>query len=68
MIEDLTQKIAIWATEVGLHACQLPSVEARSAFLAEHHRRLVADARKQGMEEHDAIVLADCCVGGRSGL
>jgi hypothetical protein len=64
MIEDLTRKIAIWATEVGMHAAQLPSTEARSAFLAEHHRTLVAAAQKQGMEEHAAGVLADSCVDG----
>jgi hypothetical protein len=61
---DLVQTIAIWATEVGMHAAQLPSTEARLAFLAEHHRKLVVDAQKQGMQEHDAIVLASSCVDG----
>ena len=64
MVEDLMQKIGIWASEVAMHAVQLSSAGARSAFLAEHHRRLVADARNQGMDEYAATVLADACVDG----
>jgi hypothetical protein len=34
------------------------------AFLAEQHREFVANARQQGMKDHDAMILADSCVDG----
>jgi hypothetical protein len=64
MSEELTQKVAAWATEVALQAAQLPTGRARSAYLADRHRELMAGAREQGMGEDDAKLLADTCVQG----
>jgi hypothetical protein len=64
MSEEPTQKVAAWATEVALQAAQLPTARARSAYLADRHRELLAGAREQGMGEADAKILADTCVQG----
>ena len=63
MSEELTQKVAAWATEVALQAAQLPTAR-RSAYLADRYRELLAGAREQGMGEDDAKMLADTCVQG----
>jgi hypothetical protein len=64
MMEELTRKIAIWATEIGMQAARLPCKQTRMAFLAEQHREFVANARQQGMKDHHAMILADCCIDG----
>jgi len=64
MVENLTRKVALWATEVGTAAAQLPSSDARLAFLAEQRRQLVAGARREGMSEGDAAILAESCIVG----
>jgi hypothetical protein len=62
MTEDLTNKVVIWAAEIATYAAQLPSREARDAYLAERRRELVAGAVAEGAAERDAVVLADACV------
>jgi hypothetical protein len=62
MTEDLTKKIVDWATEIAGDAAQLPSKQARDAFLAERHRELVAGAVAEGAADGDAAILADACV------
>ncbi len=64
MTGNLTQTIAAWATEVAMRAAQCPSGQARAAFLAERHRELIEDARREGMAEADARLLADSCIEG----
>jgi hypothetical protein len=62
--DELSQTIAAWATEVGMHAAQLASHQARVAYLAERRHELVAVARQQGMDDSAAAILADACVDG----
>ena len=63
-ITELTQKIVVWATEIATRAAQLPSREAREAYLAGRHSELVAGARREGASRRDATILADACVDG----
>ena len=62
MTEDLTKKIVDWATEIAGCAAQLPSRQARDAYLAERHHELVVGAVAEGATEGDAVILADACV------
>jgi hypothetical protein len=62
--EELTRKVAQWATEVGMRAAQLPSKPARAAFLAAQHREIMKEAGRSGMSECDALILAQSCVEG----
>ena len=62
MTDDLTRKIVDWATEIAGYAAQLPSRQARDAYLAERHRELVAGAVAEGASDGDAVILADACV------
>jgi len=62
MTDDLTKKIVSWATEIGSSAAELPSKQARDAYLAERHQELVAGALADGAAQRDAMVLADACV------
>jgi len=62
MTDDLTKKIVDWATEIAGYAAQLPSRQARDAYLAERHRELVAGAVAEGASDGDAVILADACV------
>jgi hypothetical protein len=62
--EELIRKIAQWATEVGTRAAQFPSKPARAAFLAEQHHEIMEEARRSGMSEPDALILAQSCVEG----
>jgi hypothetical protein len=62
MTEDLTKKIVDWATEIAGRAAQLPSRQARDAYLAERHRELMAGAVAEGAADGDAVILADACV------
>lgn len=62
--DALTQTIAAWATEVGVHAAQLASHQARAAYLAARRQELMAVARQQGMNDNAAAVLADACIDG----
>jgi hypothetical protein len=48
MSEDLTNKIVAWANEIASYAAQLPSRQAREAYLAERRRELVAGAQAEG--------------------
>jgi hypothetical protein len=47
-----------------MRAAQLPSKAARAAFLAERHGEIMEEARRLGMDEHDAMILARSCVEG----
>lgn len=62
MTEDLTHKIVVWAAEIASYAAQLPSRQAREAYLAERRRELLAGAMAEGAAESDAAVLADACM------
>jgi hypothetical protein len=62
MTDDLTKKVVDWATETAGYAAQLPSRQARDAYLAERHRELTAGAVAEGAAEGDARALADACV------
>jgi hypothetical protein len=62
MTEDLTKKIVDWATEIAGHAAQLPSRQARDAYLTERHRELLLGALAEGAADGDAVILADACV------
>jgi|GEM_PF-6850945 len=62
MTEDLTKKIVVWAAEIAGHAVQLPSRQARDAYLAERRAELVAGAAAEGATENDAAIVADACV------
>ena len=62
MIEDLTKKVVAWAMEIANRAAQLPSAQAREAYLNERRRELVAGAIAEGVAERDADILADACV------
>jgi hypothetical protein len=61
-IENLTQKVVVWATEIAATAAQLPSTTAREAYLLERHRELMAGAMAEGVAECHSIILADACV------
>jgi hypothetical protein len=62
--EELKRNVGLWATEVGMRAAQLPSKAARAAFLAERHGEIMEEARRLGMDDHDAMILARSCVDG----
>ena len=62
--DELKRDVMLWATEVGTQAAQLPSKAARAAFLAERHREIMEEARRSGMDKHDALILARSCVEG----
>jgi hypothetical protein len=62
--EELSRNVAQWATEVGMHAARLPSEAARAAFLAEQHHEIMEEAGRSGMNERDALILAQSCVEG----
>jgi hypothetical protein len=64
MTEELNRYIAAWATEVATQAAQLPSRQARAAFLAERRRELIGGAHGQGLAEPAATMLADSCIEG----
>jgi hypothetical protein len=63
MNEELTKTIVAWATQTASQAVPLPSIAARDFYLAERHRELVAGAMAEGATKHDAVMLADACVG-----
>jgi hypothetical protein len=62
MTEELTRKVVAWATEIAGCAAELPSREARDAYLAERRSELIAGALAEGANEPDAVILADACV------
>ena len=62
--EELLHSVRLWVSDIGVRAAQLPSKAARAAFLAERHREIVEEARRSGMDEPDALILADSCVEG----
>jgi hypothetical protein len=62
--EELNRNVAKWVTEVGMLAAQLPSKPARTAFLAERHHEIMEEARRSGMSERDALILAHSCAEG----
>ena len=62
--EELIRSVAQWAIEVGLRAAQFPSEPARAAFLAERHHEIMEEARRSGMSERDALMLAHSCTEG----
>jgi hypothetical protein len=62
MSEELTKTVVAWATEIGGYAAELPSGQARDAYLAERHRDLVTGALAEGATQRDATILADACV------
>jgi hypothetical protein len=62
MSEDLTKKIVAWAAEIGSYAADLPSGQARDAYLAARRGELAAGAVAEGASESDAAILADTCV------
>jgi hypothetical protein len=64
MIGEMTQRIAGWAVEAGMRAAELPSPRDREAFLVNIHREVMTGAGDQGLEEHDARLLADAFVEG----
>jgi hypothetical protein len=62
--EELIRNVAQWVTEVGRRAAQLPSKSARAAFLAERHHEIMEEARRSGMSDRDALILANSCAEG----
>jgi hypothetical protein len=60
--EDLTNKVVAWATEIASYAAQLPSKQARDAYLRERRRELVTGAQAEGATPRDAAIVADTCV------
>jgi hypothetical protein len=62
--EELIRNVAQWVTEVGRRAAQLPSKPARAAFLAERHHEIMEEARRSGMNDRDALILANSCAEG----
>jgi hypothetical protein len=62
--EELLHSVRLWVSDIGIRAAQLPSKAARATFLAERHREIVEEARRAGMDEADARILADSCVDG----
>ena len=63
MTEELTRKVVAWATAIAGCAAELPSRQARDAYLAERRSELMAGALAEGTAERDAVILADACVG-----
>jgi hypothetical protein len=63
MNEELTKTIVAWATQTASDAAALSSSQARDSYLADRHRELVTGAMAEGAAEHDAVVLADACLG-----
>jgi hypothetical protein len=61
-IENLTEKVVVWATEIAARAAQLPSSSAREAYLAERRQELIAGGVAEGVAEAEAAALADACV------
>ncbi|HEV2186897.1 MAG TPA: hypothetical protein VGR70_06800 [Stellaceae bacterium] len=47
-----------------MRAAQFPSKPARAAFLAERHHEIMEEARRSGMSERAALILAHSCVEG----
>jgi hypothetical protein len=62
MTDDLSEKVASWATEIASCAAGLPSRQARDAYFAERRAELIAGARSEGASPTDAAILADACV------
>jgi hypothetical protein len=62
MNEDLTRKIVAWAAETAKCAVELPSKQAREAYLEERRRDLAEGAAAEGAAPHDAAILADTCI------
>jgi hypothetical protein len=62
MTEELTKKILVWATDIASYVADLPSSQARDAFLAERCAELEAAAVAEGAAQRDAALLADVCV------
>ncbi len=62
MTDESMHKIAVWAAEAATRAAQLPSRQAREAFLLQFRQELVTGAREQGMSEENAGVFAETCV------
>jgi hypothetical protein len=62
--EELLHSVTLWVSDIGMRAAQLPSKAARAAFLADRHREIVDEARRSGMDEPEALILADSCVDG----
>lgn len=62
--DELAHSVAAWVIDIGTRAAQLPSQVARAAFLAERCGDLVQEACRFGMDEHDALILAQSCVEG----
>jgi hypothetical protein len=61
MTEVLQRQIVAWATEIATRAAQLPSREAREAYVLERRRELLAGLRNEGLGARDAEFLADTC-------
>jgi hypothetical protein len=62
--EELLHSVRLWVSDIGVRAAQLPSKTARATFLAERHQEIVEEARRSGMDEADARILAGSCVDG----
>lgn len=62
MTDDLTRKVVAWATEVARCAADLPSRQAREAYLTERQHELTVGALAEGASPRDAAVLAEACV------
>jgi hypothetical protein len=62
MTDELTKKIVAWAADTAGYAAQLPSRQARDAYLAGRHRELAEGAIAEGSTPQDADILADACV------
>jgi hypothetical protein len=62
--EELIRDVSLWVTDVGVQAAQLPTQPARACFLAAKFAELMAVAHQTGMNEHDAVILAQACIEG----
>jgi hypothetical protein len=62
VIEDLTNKVVAWATEIASYAAQLPSKQARDDYLRECRRELVTGVQAEGATTRDAAIVTDACV------
>jgi hypothetical protein len=62
--DELLHSVAVWVTDIGMRAAQLPSKTARASFLADKCRELVEEACQSGMDEPSALVLAQSCAEG----
>jgi hypothetical protein len=62
--EELIRDVSLWVTDIGMRAAQLPSKTARASFLADKCRKLVEEARRSGIDEPSALILAQSCVDG----